>query len=39
MTTLLAAVWLLLDYPLGLPAFVAIAALYGLRVTAPIRVR
>jgi len=29
--TLLAAVWLLLDYPWGLLAFVAIAALYGLR--------
>jgi hypothetical protein len=31
MTALLAAVWLLLDYPWGLLAFVAIAALYGLR--------
>jgi hypothetical protein len=30
-TALLAAVWLLLDYPWGLLAFVAIAALYGLR--------
>jgi hypothetical protein len=28
---LLAAAWLLLDYPWGLLAFVAIAALYGLR--------
>jgi hypothetical protein len=31
MTVLLAAVWLLLDYPCGLLAFVAIAALHGLR--------
>jgi hypothetical protein len=31
MTVLLAAVWLLFDYPWGLLAFVAIAALYGLR--------
>ena len=31
MAALLAAVWLLLDYPWGLLAFVAIAALYGLR--------
>jgi hypothetical protein len=31
MTLVLAAVWLLLDYPWGLCAFVAIAALYGLR--------
>ena len=31
MTTLLAAVWLLLDYSWGLLAFVAIAALFGLR--------
>jgi len=31
MTLVLAAVWLLLDYPWGLLAFVAIAALYGLR--------
>jgi hypothetical protein len=31
MTALLAAVWLLVDYPWGLLAFVAIAALYGLR--------
>jgi hypothetical protein len=32
MTAPLAAVWLLLDYyPWGLCAFVAIAALYGLR--------
>jgi hypothetical protein len=31
MTALLAAVWLPLDYPWGLLAFVAIAALYGLR--------
>ena len=30
-TALLAAVWLLLDYPWGLLAFVASAALYGLR--------
>jgi hypothetical protein len=30
-TVLLAAVWLLLDYPWGLLAIVAIAALYGLR--------
>jgi hypothetical protein len=30
-TALLAAVWLLLDYPWGLCAFVAIAVLYGLR--------
>jgi len=30
MTALLAAVWLLLDYPWGLLAFVAIAALYAL---------
>jgi hypothetical protein len=29
MTALLAAVWLLLDYPWGLCAFVAIATLYG----------
>jgi len=28
-TVLLAAVWLLLDYPWGLLAFVAIAALFG----------
>jgi hypothetical protein len=28
---LLAAVWLLLDYPWGLLAFVVLAALYGLR--------
>jgi hypothetical protein len=28
---LLAAVWLVLDYPWGLLAFVALAALYGLR--------
>jgi hypothetical protein len=31
MTSLLAAVWLLLDYPWGLCAFMALAALYGLR--------
>jgi hypothetical protein len=31
MTALLAAVWLLLDDPCGLLAFVPIAALYGLR--------
>ena len=31
MTLVLAAVWLLLDYRWGLLAFVAIAALYGLR--------
>jgi hypothetical protein len=31
MAALLAAVWLLLDYPWGLLAFAAIAALYGLR--------
>jgi hypothetical protein len=31
MTAPLAAVWLLLDYPWGLLAFVAIAALNGLR--------
>jgi hypothetical protein len=31
MTALLDAVWLLLDYPWGILAFVAIAALYGLR--------
>ena len=31
MTAPLAAVWLLLDYPWGLCAFVAIAALHGLR--------
>jgi hypothetical protein len=32
MTALLVGVWLLLDYyPWGLLAFVAIAALYGLR--------
>jgi hypothetical protein len=30
-TALLAAVWLLLDYPWGYLAFAAIAALYGLR--------
>jgi hypothetical protein len=30
-TALLAAVWLLLDYPWGLLAFVTIAAVYGLR--------
>ena len=29
MTALLAAVWMLLDYPWGLLTFVAIAALYG----------
>jgi hypothetical protein len=31
MIALLAAVWLLLDYPWGLLTFVAIAALHGLR--------
>jgi hypothetical protein len=31
MTALLVGVWLLLDYPWGPCAFVAIAALYGLR--------
>jgi hypothetical protein len=31
MTTLLVGVWLLLDYPWACCAFVAIAALYGLR--------
>jgi hypothetical protein len=31
MNLILAAVWLLIDYPWGLLAFVAIAALYGLR--------
>lgn len=31
MTVLLVACWLLLDFPWGLLAFVAIAALYGLR--------
>jgi hypothetical protein len=31
MALILAAIWLLLDYPWGLFAFVAIAALYGLR--------
>jgi hypothetical protein len=31
MTALLAAVWLFVDYPWGLLAFVAIAALYRLR--------
>jgi hypothetical protein len=30
-TALLTAVWLLLDYPWGLLAFMSIAALYGLR--------
>jgi hypothetical protein len=31
MTALLVAVWILLDYPWGLLAFVAIAAIHGLR--------
>jgi hypothetical protein len=31
MALILAGVWILLDYPWGLLAFVAIAALYGLR--------
>ena len=31
MPLVLAACWLLLDFPWGLCAFVAIAALYGLR--------
>jgi hypothetical protein len=35
MALILAAVWLLLDYPWGLLAFVAIAALYGLRAGDP----
>jgi hypothetical protein len=30
-TAVLVGCWLLLDYPWGLLAFVAIAALYGLR--------
>ena len=35
-TVLLAAVWLLLDYPWGLLAFVAIAALFGGRGVQPL---
>jgi hypothetical protein len=31
MTALLAAVWLLVDYPWGLLAFVALATFHGLR--------
>ena len=31
MTALLAAVWLLVDYPWGLLAFALLAVLYGLR--------
>jgi hypothetical protein len=38
MTALLAAVWLLLDYPWGLLTFVALATLYGRVMAGPSKV-